>query len=643
MTPTLPTTSTAKTNASEPPNPHQKSRGADPNEPRSRAVTILWDCLHSVGAWARQLNPYLLLLLPAFYLATLYATGSKYPISASYAPNVIWSHEWAEQFRNGIVYPRWMEHPYSGLGTPTFNFYGPLCMYATLPFSVGLGLSISTSILYSFWTALFLMSIGVARLGTTIFAPANRWLSVLIAILALLSPYALLNAYSRGALAETWAMAVFPWLLATLLESLDSPRLAARAKLIVATAAFALCHPPSLLLGTCAIGFALLVTARSQADLVRVVLRGGAPMLIAFALDAFYLLPALGDQKHVNIAFMTTIGGPTADQRFLVTELGRLSLKFADGYDGLIVPAFSFYCLTMVLVLWCLRRYGDVDGTVRSRRVVFLLACAAIAALMMSDLSRGIYTLLPVFKKTQFSWRWMVVMTITALPAWGYFIYLVHRPGARRTSLLRIPAWLITVWAATNAFSTSMTSVDWNRADADLTDRLLEQMARAGHEADLSATPIRDFRGLLHINAKQELVVEDVAEYQPTTKSDGHFPPRTFDFVEWVSGSGSVSDIRWQMGHRQFAVDSTTGGQLLVRTSAWLGWRLTVNETRSVGDEGGDWGRMVVRVPPGHSTVKIDYVGTPNQRHGQLVSILVLALLFGYAGLKRHLVRRAIA
>jgi hypothetical protein len=210
-------------------------------------------------------------------------------------------------------------------------------------------------------------------------------------------------------------------------------------------------------------------------------------------------------------------------------------------------------------------------------------------------------------------------------------LLLTVRSKRRRDLPWRIPVCLITLWISTQAFATTMAYTNWDKAASEKTDALLARMRRAGRESDAGAGPIRDFMGLIHINAADEAILEDVREYRPLTQTNEGLPPRTFSPVEWMTGKGAIMTIEWDAGRRQFAIDSPTGGQLLVRTTAWLGWAITVNGKRTVGDQAGDWGRMIVTVPPGHSHVTIAYRGTPSQRVGTLLSLVVLLLLIAYA------------
>jgi hypothetical protein len=210
-------------------------------------------------------------------------------------------------------------------------------------------------------------------------------------------------------------------------------------------------------------------------------------------------------------------------------------------------------------------------------------------------------------------------------------LLVAMRSKRRKYRLWRIPVWLLTLWACTQGFANVMGYVDWNKADSLRTDALLARMKSAGGESDASALPIGDFRGLIRINAKNQALLEDVPEYRPLVRSSSDFPPRTFARVEWQYGDGVVRNVRWEPGRRRrFSVESATGGRLLVRTTAWPGWQINVNGESRVANVAGDWGRIVVPVASGHSDVDIVYRGTENQRLGEAISMLVLALLVAY-------------
>ena len=81
----------------------------------------------------------LLLLLSLVVIAPMLEHG--YPLNHSVHFNLSWAFQYQKQFFAGQFYPRWLEYSNFGFGNPTFAFYPPLSMVATLPFRLfGLGL-----------------------------------------------------------------------------------------------------------------------------------------------------------------------------------------------------------------------------------------------------------------------------------------------------------------------------------------------------------------------------------------------------------------------------------------------------------------------------------------------------------------------
>ena len=66
----------------------------------------------------------LLLLAPSLLLGTMQ--------SQSAPQNLTWATQFSEQFRVGILYPRWMPDSFEGLGGPAFYFYPPLPFWLEL-------------------------------------------------------------------------------------------------------------------------------------------------------------------------------------------------------------------------------------------------------------------------------------------------------------------------------------------------------------------------------------------------------------------------------------------------------------------------------------------------------------------------------
>ncbi len=600
---------------------------------RSIARFLLNGVFFQLRKFLKNLNPWLLLIVPACYVSTLGLLKDRYPIGMSYPANAIWGYEWTQQFRSGIWFPRWMENTFSGLGSPTFHFYGPMCMYALMPFTVGLKMTVSKGLLLSTMLALPVLGFGVARMTTELCSPHRRWLAGVAGTLAVMAPYAWLDIYVRGSIAEIWGIAFLPWLLAALFRSHARRDPIHRLPVVVTVALLGLCHPAVLLLAASSIVLCMLITSGSWSEVIVWFRRGMLPMLVGIALAGFYLISAVFDQKYVQVDFLNKSAGEMPTNRLLAGELGRFSTKVSEGFEGEMIPGFLVGAVAVLWVSLLLWRRGHPDGTTRSRYTVFLIGLSTISALMMTDLGKGIYELIPTFNRIQFSWRWLTVYTVAATALWAVVLLILNQPKSG-TGIMRMLGWIATIWAATVSLAVIPNQIDWNPQPMREVEHLFAQTHSLRDFGDPSDSPRQISYGanVFFVDAKDKLLYLDVHEYLPLTKRNSGFPPRRFEPVEWASGQGSISNIVWRNQFRRFHVESPTGGSVLVRTTAWLAWQVDVNGDRTVGDvEGDEDGRIVVAIPPGHSDVTIRYVGTPNQRAGTLLSIVTLLGLIGFA------------
>ena len=127
--------------------------------------------------------------------------------------------ELEQSIAGGVLFPRVGMGLNFGYSAPLFEFYAPLASYATL-FVHWAGLGYVEAAKAVFVAALF-----VGALGAYVYA---RWLfgSRLPALVSgaafLFAPYLLTNAYQRGALAESLALSLLPWLFWTFHRLLTS-------------------------------------------------------------------------------------------------------------------------------------------------------------------------------------------------------------------------------------------------------------------------------------------------------------------------------------------------------------------------------------------------------------------------------------
>ena len=258
---------------------------------------------------------------------------------------------------------------------------------------------------------------------------------------------------------------------------------------------------------------------------------------------------------------------------------------------------------------------------------------------MMTDLGKGLYYAVPPLNRIQFAWRWLALLTSVSAALWAFvLVALVHRTSAK-TRVLRVLAILATAWMGSQSLPALETQTSWGNELRARVDSVLATSSNTSRLGDPAATAELN-GGMLFADARNLLFSLDVREYLPNGH-DGGKPSRIYDHVEWERGNGQVTIRRWSHGIREFDVESSTGGVILLRTRAWLGWSIVVNGVEVEQGRAGEGSRMRFEVPRGHSEVCVRYVGTWSQRIGTLVSwIVLLGLAVRFVWARRAAVAR---
>ena len=233
--------------------------------------------MRSWGPWAALIALSALLTLPA-------ALGPM-RLNESFWIDWVWLDQFAEQLRQGILYPRWLPLSHGGLGSPVFYYYPPLAFYLGSIFSLA-GLTTYASLIAAFFAAYALS--GVAMYAWLRNAAPRPLLGAMAYVVA---PYHAFNFYSRGAIAETLATALLPFVMIGIRRLARGERggyalAAVSYGLLIAT------HLPLALLASLFLfaPYALLWIVRS--DWQRLVPMTAA-LATGMALASAYLLPAL--------------------------------------------------------------------------------------------------------------------------------------------------------------------------------------------------------------------------------------------------------------------------------------------------------------------------------------------------------------
>ena len=321
-----------------------------------------------------------------------------------------------------------------GLGYPFFNFYAALPYYFAAIFNF-IGFDLLTSI--KIVQTLGFVFAGFALYGWARRHFTNRWAAWLAAVAYVYAPFHLVNVYVRGdSLSEFYAFIFYPLILWSIDRIFD-----AAAQLAAAGAVLRRIDPHAQCLGVdlLAVRHAYCALRMPSALLTHfTVLRPQSlawPLAwhCAFALSAFFWLPALGEAILTQVSEVQTTGYFNYAEHFRAANLIQNSI----GFDYSIAPApgsNSPFAMGLVQAI------GTVAGLVvliatwkkdsHQRFRLFVLIGLALSTFMITPLSKPLWDTLPLLSYAQFPWRFLSIQALFTSLAIGYLAPRCPASGA---------------------------------------------------------------------------------------------------------------------------------------------------------------------------------------------------------------------
>jgi hypothetical protein len=512
---------------------------------------------------------------------------------------------------------RWMPDANYGYGYPFFNFYAPLSIYIAALFRLA-GFSyvgaIQLAQLAGFLSAAWAMfRLGQRWLGSS-------WAGLLASAAYTLAPFHMVNVYVRGdSLAEFWAMAFYPLLFLAadrLAGARNSGRSSNIAWLGLAFGALVLSHNISALIFTpFLLLYLLLASWRSAATSGHPFLTGRHLQLPAFllvglllglALSAWFWLPALAEQKMVQLAPVTA-GYFHYSNHFRGWDLVQSSFLFdyevAAGHAfrmGLVQAAAAL--LGLGLLLYRSTRPGQPSG---ASTYLFIVLALVLSTVMITPLSRPLWDHLPLLPFTQFPWRFLSVQAFFAALATAALAWL---PWQRLVVPGLVALLLVVSLAGLRPDHLAL-------SDADVT---AEALAR-----------YEWFTGNIGSTVSAEYLPHTV---QPRPYSSAWLSHGERDQVQVVEGRAEVTLRQRAATRQEWHVEAgPDGATLLWPTLYFAGWQATLNgEALSIRPSPGS-GLILAEVPPGTHLLRLTFGRTPVRRQAELLSLAAVVGAFGLA------------
>jgi hypothetical protein len=486
-------------------------------------------------------------------------------------------YTWLEvlsQWKQGILYPRWAALAQFGYGEPRFVFYPPA--------SWTLGAGLSALFPWRLVPAIYIWIVLVAA-GATMFLLARRWLdrrdAIFAAVLYAVNPYHVLIVYWRSAYAELLASCLLPLLLLLLLRTAKRPR---RGSLLlgVLLAGAWLVNAPSAVMIHYSLALLIVVIAWQRRS-ARIFLTGGAGVLLGAGLAAFYLLPAIYEQKWVNIAQAVSEGLRPVDS-FLFTHTTDAD---HNRFNYVVSSVAVAEILITLIAAGAARRWREGNNELWASLALWGAVCGGL----MLPITLPLWNVLPKLGYMQFPWRWLLCLGVP-------FSFLTALGVRRWTARAAIcGAMLCVLFFAGRHFQPPW----WDTA-ADLREMQDNMASGVGYEG--------------------------VDEYVPV----GADPYNVDKNARLVTVAGpaqaAIRVSQWTPELKVFSAEMSGADDLALRLFNYPAWSVEVNRQAVITGKGDGTGQLLVPVQAGANVVQITLARSWDRRAGVWIS--GLAVLF---------------
>lgn len=499
----------------------------------------------------------------------------------------------AEQWKQGVVYPRWTEWANYGFGEPRFIFYPPN--------SWMLGAALGSVLPWNSVPVVFILLVQTFA-GLSAFALARRVLSergaLFCAACYAANPYALLIVYMRSDFAELLANAFFPSLFFLSLEVcdlLESTVPAQRWQASRTIAAFGvvfaavwLSNAPAGVIASYSL-FVLFAFAALVRRTWQPLLRGVAGLALGFGLAGFYILPAAYEQRWVNIGQALSTG-LLPSENFLFTVINDPEHTLFNWIASTI--AILLVILTGLAALVARREELNSKRVLDHRVWLSLSLLAGMATLLMLRFTSIFWAVLPKLRFVQFPWRWMSLLCVV------FAIFLGSAMGRKRWGWV----WALASFALIGGTGVVLVQRGW--WDTQDIPVLREAIAQgSGFEGTDEYDPAGDDHTNIPTKSPEAKVMDT-------------------DSIPGPNSQPTIHVDRWSPEDKEVSVSSREPFFLGLRLLNYPAWRAEVNGAQVTPRGGDDYNQLIVPVPAGESHVRVRFVRTWDRTIGGVLSLL---------------------
>lgn len=321
--------------------------------------------------------------------------------------HLLWSNFFSQQLLSGDLYPRWLTDMNNGLGSPVFHFYPPLPYYIYSLLSV---FADSSQFGNTLLCISLLLSLVIGSFGMYLWSLkyVSERAAVIAAIVYMILPYHLLiNVYLRVAVAESWAMAIFPYIFYSM-TLIKYAKYKFFLGVSVSMTLLLITHPPSAVISLPFIAlYALTVLIEmkpNKGQFFSSALIITITMLVAFLLAAFYLIPAIFfHPEHLDALW----------EKSTLYHSNFLFDAHRHYWFGYVIEASLLVNLLLAIAYWAVL-IAEHGRRKPNEMTSFIAVAIALSFMMTTPIANFIYSNIELMAKIQFPWRYISINALIA-------------------------------------------------------------------------------------------------------------------------------------------------------------------------------------------------------------------------------------
>ena len=503
-----------------------------------------------------------------------------------------WASQFADSFKEGVLYPRWTPLNFWGYGSPTFILYPPLAFYLVTLFNILTG-SIIISMNMAKFAALFFSGLGMFFLVREFY---SERIALLSSSFYVIFPFNILQMYLLGTFSSTVSLMWFSPILLFIYRYINNGQ---RKHVIYAGVCYGgliLTHLINAYMFTFVMGL-FTIFMLFQMKRWRALLAFPYAISVGVLVSAAYIFPVEHEMKFLDLkSFVGEGGGFKFSDFFVLPDLtSKLpSDHYWPVYYGTIVFYVFFLCLLMVFFLLQLLRLRLMIDKRHAYAVgFFFLAMSAGTIFLLFGISTVVWRTIPFFEYIQFPTRWLNVTVFGIVflsSACFYVLSEFYKPG-KRNYLISILLFLVC---------------------------LLLDFRYIG------CGPVFPEQKLMPVKA-----VNYATEHLPSMVDLSRIERNVGeeDRVSISNVKGKAQVVSWESAERIIEATADTPVVLRIKTFNFPGWTAHIDgkKTQIKTEEG--TGAILVDVPKGAHTVELAFVDTPVRFYSKIISLLSLLAL----------------